>query len=452
MSHFGTLDVSVGSMLQQRQRLRFLRECRLPAHLMFQYGQCLGTVKVYGSSGNVACQHTWCFSEVNVLAQSRFEIPQGMSLAGTLYISVRSMLRHIQSLRFLKECRSPAHLMFQRGQYFDTFKFRGFSGNVARRHTWSFSEVNTSAQSKFEVAQGMPLAGTLDGSTRSMLWHSQSWGSTEKFIHWHVWCFSKVNASTQSRFEIPQGMSLSGTLNVSETSMLRHSQGLRFFRKCRSPAHLMFQLGQCFDTDKDWGSSEIVARRNTWCFTGVNSSTQWKFEVPQGMLLASTLDVSARSMFSHSQSWGSSENVARQHTWCFSEVNAFIQSKFKAPQGMSLAGTLDVSVRSMLWYSQSLRFLRECPLPAHMMFQIGQCFDQVKVWGLQGMSLTGTLDVSVRSMLRKSQGLRFLRKYRLSAHLVFQRDQCFDTVKFWGSSGNVARGHTWCFSVVNALT
>ena len=106
----------------------------------------------------------------------------------------------------------------------------------------------------------------------------------------------------------------------------------------------------------------------------------------------------------------------------------------------------------MLWYSQRLRFLRECHSLAHMMFQIGRCFDKVKVWGSQGMSLAGTLDVPARSMLRHSQGLRFLRECRTPVDLMFQLGQCFKTVKAWGSSGNVAHRHTWCFSEVNAST
>ena len=45
-------------------------------------------------------------------------------------------------------------------------------------------------------------------------------------------------------------MSLAGTLDVPARSMLRHSQGLRFLRECRTPVDLMFQLGQCFKTVK----------------------------------------------------------------------------------------------------------------------------------------------------------------------------------------------------------
>ena len=74
-----------------------------------------------------------------------------MSLTGTLDVSARSMLWHSQSMRFLREFCSPAHLMFQRSQCFDTFKVCGSSGNVARRCTWCFSEFNTSIQSIFEV-------------------------------------------------------------------------------------------------------------------------------------------------------------------------------------------------------------------------------------------------------------------------------------------------------------
>ena len=143
-----------------------------------------------------------------------------MLLAGTLDVSAKTMLRHSQSLKFLREWHSPVKLIFQCGQSLGTVQVWGSSGIVTCQHTW---------------------------------------------------CFSKFIVLTKLRFEIPQGMSLAGTLDVSETSMLRHSQGLRFFRECRSPAHLMFQLGQCFDTDKVWGSSEIVARRNTWCLSEVNA-------------------------------------------------------------------------------------------------------------------------------------------------------------------------------------
>ena len=172
------------------QSLRVLKECLSMAHLMHQRDQCIDTVNVWGSSGNVARRHTWCFSKFNALTQSKFEIPQRMSLADTLDVSARSMLRHSQSLRFLKECCTPKQLMFQIGQGFDTVKFWGSSGNVACRHTW---------------------------------------------------CFSKINALTESKFEVPQGMSLAGTLDVSARSMLRHGQSLRFLRECCLPAYLMLQ-------------------------------------------------------------------------------------------------------------------------------------------------------------------------------------------------------------------
>ena len=172
MSLASTLDVSVRSMLQHSQILRFLRECRTLEHLMFQWGQCFNRDKDWGSSGNVACLHTWCFSMVNALTQSRFTVPQGMSLASTLDVSARSMFWHSQGLRFLRECRSPAHFIFQLGQCFDTFKVWGSSRNVVRRHTWCFSEVNTSTHSSLEVSQGMSPAGTLEVSVRSMLRHS----------------------------------------------------------------------------------------------------------------------------------------------------------------------------------------------------------------------------------------------------------------------------------------
>ena len=197
----------------------FLREYRSPAHLIFQRGQCFDRVKVWGSSGNVTRRHTWCFSKFNDLTQSRFEVLQGMLLTGIFDVSARSMFRYSQSLRFLRECRSPTHLMFQWCQSFDTVNVWGSSGNVARRHTW---------------------------------------------------CFSKFNALTQSKFEIPQRMSLADTLDVSARSMLKHSQSLRFLKECRMPKHLMFQIGQGFDTVKFWGSSGNVACRHTWCFSEVN--------------------------------------------------------------------------------------------------------------------------------------------------------------------------------------
>ena len=148
-----TLDVSVRSMLQHSQRLRFLRECHTLEHLMFQWGQCFDRVKDWGSSGNVTRLHTWCFSMVNASTQSRFTVPQGMSLASTLDVSARSMFWHIQGLRFLRECRSPANLIFQWGRCVDTVKAWGSLGNVARWHTWCFSKANASTQSKFEVHQ-----------------------------------------------------------------------------------------------------------------------------------------------------------------------------------------------------------------------------------------------------------------------------------------------------------
>ena len=338
-----TLDVSVRSIPWHRQSLRFLRECRSPAHLIFQRGQ---------SS-----------------TQSRFEVLQGMSLAGKLDVSVSSMLRRSQRLRFLRECRLPARLIFQWGQGFVIVKVWDSSGNITRRHTCYFNEVNASTQSKVEVPQRMSFTGKLDVSAKSMLWHSQGlrflrecrlpahlmfkwgqcfntvkvWGSSGNIAHRHIWFFSEVNASTELKFEVPQGMLLAGILDASVSSMIWHSQGLRFFREFCSPAYLMFQLGQCFDTVKVWGSSG---------------------------------------------------NVARRHTWCFSDVKASTRSMFEVPQGMLLAGILDASVSLMLWHSQSLRFLREC---------------------------------------------------HSQTHLMFQRDQCLNTVKVWGSSRNVACRNTWCF-------
>ena len=222
MSLAGTLDVSVRSMLWYSQRLRFLRECHSLAHMMFQIGRCFDKVKVWGS--------------------------QGMSLAGTLDVPARSMLRHSQGLRFLRECRTPVDLMFQLGQCFKTVKAWGSSGNVAHRHTW---------------------------------------------------CFSEVNASTQSKFEVTQGMSLGGTLDVSARSMLQHSQSLTFLGECCSPAQLIFEQGLIFDTVKVWGFSGNVACRHIWCFSKFNASTQSKFEVTLGMSLAGTPDISAWSMFLH---------------------------------------------------------------------------------------------------------------------------------------------------------
>ena len=111
-------------------------------HLMFQQGQSFDTVKVRGSSASIACRHTWCFSEVNASTESKFEVSQGVLLAGILDDSVRSVLWHSQCSMFLRECRSPAHLMFQWGQCYDTVKVWGSAGNVACRHTWWLSEAN----------------------------------------------------------------------------------------------------------------------------------------------------------------------------------------------------------------------------------------------------------------------------------------------------------------------
>ena len=130
-----TLDVSARSKLQHSQSSRFLSVYRLPAHLMLQRGQCFDRVKVCGFSGNVARRHTWWFSTFSALTQSMFDVPQGMSLAGTLDVSVRSMLWHNQSLRFRRECRVPAHLMVKRGQCLNVSKVWESSRNVSRRHT-----------------------------------------------------------------------------------------------------------------------------------------------------------------------------------------------------------------------------------------------------------------------------------------------------------------------------
>ena len=164
----------------------------LACTLNFSVRSMLKSVKAWGSSGNDAHRHTWCFSEVNASTQSKFEVTQGMSLGGTLDVSARSMLQQSQSLTFLGECCSPAQLIFEQGLIFDTVKVWGFSGNVACRHTW---------------------------------------------------CFSKFNALTQSKFEVPQGMSLASRVNVSVRSMLRHSQSLRFLRKCCSQPSCKVSFG-----------------------------------------------------------------------------------------------------------------------------------------------------------------------------------------------------------------
>ena len=125
-------------MLRHSQSLRLLWECHLPAHLMFQRGQFFDTVQVWRFSGNVACLHNWYLSEVKASTQSKLEVSQEMLLAGIIDASVSSMLWHSQSLRFLRECLSPAQSMFQWGQCFDTVKVWGSSGNVARSHPVKF--------------------------------------------------------------------------------------------------------------------------------------------------------------------------------------------------------------------------------------------------------------------------------------------------------------------------
>ena len=209
-----TLDISARSMFRETQVLMILKECRPPAHLMFQWGQCFNTVKVWGCSGNVARWHTWYFSEDNALTQS--------------------------NLRFLREYRSPAHLMFQWGQCFDTVKVWGCSGNVARWHTWCFSEVNALKQSNLRFLR--------------------EYRSPAHLMFQRGQCFHTVNV------EVPQRMLLASTLDVSVRLMLSYSQSLRLLRECLSPAHLMFQWSQYFDTVKVWGSSGNVPCRHTWCF------------------------------------------------------------------------------------------------------------------------------------------------------------------------------------------
>ena len=186
------------------------------------------------SSGNVARRHTPCFSEVSASTESKFEVPHGMLLAGTLDVSTRSMLRHGQSLRALRDCRSTARLMFQRGQSID-------------RQSLRF--LRECCLLEYLMLQRVQCFNTV-----------KVWDSSGKVAHRHIWCFSEVNASTQSKFEVTQGMSLGGTLDVWAKSMLWHSQSLRFLRDCRSPAQSLFQWGQCFDTVKVWGSSGNVAR------------------------------------------------------------------------------------------------------------------------------------------------------------------------------------------------
>ena len=228
------------------------------------------------SSGNVARRHTPCFSEVSASTESKFEVPHGMLLAGTLDVSARSMLRHGQSLRALRDCRSTANLMFQRGQSID-------------RQSLRF--LRECCLLEYLMLQRVQCFNTV-----------KVWDSSGKVAHRHIWCFSEVNASTQSKFEVTLGMLLAGTPDVSARSILRHSPILTFLRECCSPAQLIFERGQSFDTVKVWGFSGNVACRHTWCFSKFYALTQSKFEVPQGMSLASTVDVSVRSMLRHSQS------------------------------------------------------------------------------------------------------------------------------------------------------
>ena len=71
------------------------------------------TVKAWGSSGNVAHRHTWCFSEVNASTQSKFEVPLGMSLAGhTWYCSEVNVSRQyiFRVLKFADERHSMRSL------------------------------------------------------------------------------------------------------------------------------------------------------------------------------------------------------------------------------------------------------------------------------------------------------------------------------------------------------
>ena len=225
-------------------------------------------------------------------------------------------------------------------------------------------------------------------------------------------------------FEVPQGMSLAGTLDVSAGSMLRHSYCLKFLRECRSPAQLIFQWDKSFDTVKVWGSSGNVARRHPWCFSQFNVLKPQGSRFLRESRLPAHLMIQRGQCFDTVKVWGYSGNVARRHTWCLSEVNASTQSKFEVPQGMLLVGTLDVSARWMLRYSHCLRVLRECRSMAHLMFQRGQSITR--------------------------QSLRFLRECCSLEYLKLQRVQCFNTVKVWDSSGNVARRHIWCFSEVNA--
>ena len=190
-----------------------------------------------------------------------FEVPQGMSLAGTLDVSAGSMLRHSYCLKFLRECRSPAQLIFQWDKSFDTVKVWGSSGNVARRHPWCFSQFNVLKPQGSRFLRESRLPAHLMIQRGQCLDTVKVWGSSRNVARLQPRCFREVNASTESKFESPQGMSLSGKLNVSAKSKFWHSQCLRFSREYCSPVCLMLQRVQCFNTVKVWDSSGNIVHR-----------------------------------------------------------------------------------------------------------------------------------------------------------------------------------------------
>ena len=99
-------------------------------------------------SRNVAHCHAWHFNVVNSLTQFK----------GTVDVLVWSIYTWGWCLRFFRECRLSARLMFQ---------------HLFQRHCWCFGKVNIYLRLKFEVSHGMSLVSTLDVLAWELVWHGQ---------------------------------------------------------------------------------------------------------------------------------------------------------------------------------------------------------------------------------------------------------------------------------------
>ena len=116
--------------------------------------------------------------------------------------------------RSLREFHLLAHLIFQRGQFFDSIQ----------RHGRCFGEVKIYLRVIFEISQGMSLVGTLDVSASiskawSMFWHGQYifeveiLGLSRNASRQHAGCFSMVTGLTRSLVPWQKDLSVTDVQN-----------------------------------------------------------------------------------------------------------------------------------------------------------------------------------------------------------------------------------------------